>query len=107
MKRFVLFVLCAAMVLSLAACGKGSAPATTSGTDAAEGTQAQAVNADFYAGFGKTDITPKESVPMASYGDDRNRWSEGMITYLEARAVALKDAPPILPIRSAWQCPKN
>ena len=47
--------------------------------------------ADFFAGFGMTDITPQDSVPMASYGDDLRRFSEGRFTPLEARALAVTD----------------
>lgn len=43
----------------------------------------------FLAGFGMTDITPEDSVPMTSYGDDLRRFSEGRFTDLEARAVAV------------------
>ncbi len=45
----------------------------------------------FLAGFGMTDITPLDSVPMASYGDDMRRFSEGQFTPLEARALAVTD----------------
>ena len=34
----------------------------------------------FLAGFGLANITPEESVPMASYGDDLRRFSEGKFT---------------------------
>lgn len=43
------------------------------------------------AGFGLADITPQESVPMTSYGDDLRRFSLGNITDLQARALALSD----------------
>ena len=45
----------------------------------------------FLAGFGLSNITPEESVPLTSYGDDLNRFSEGKISELEARALALTD----------------
>ena len=45
----------------------------------------------FLAGFGWGDITPQDSVPMASYGDDLRRFSEGTDGTLDARAVALTD----------------
>ena len=45
----------------------------------------------FLAGFGLANITPEESVPMASYGDDLRRFSEGKFTELEARALAITD----------------
>lgn len=43
------------------------------------------------AGFGLADITPEESVPMTSYGDDLRRFSQGKITDLQARALAVSD----------------
>ena len=45
----------------------------------------------FQAGFGMADITPKASVPLASYGDSANRLSVGGYTDLEARCVAIRD----------------
>lgn len=45
----------------------------------------------FLAGFGMADITPEESVPLTSYGDDLNRFSEGKQSDLQARALALTD----------------
>ena len=36
----------------------------------------------FLAGFGVANITPEDSVPMASYGD--LRFSDGLYSYLEA-----------------------
>lgn len=45
----------------------------------------------FLAGFGMADITPEESVPLTSYGDDLKRFSEGKLSELEARALALTD----------------
>lgn len=49
------------------------------------------MSSSFLAGFGLADITPQDSVPMASYGDDLRRFSEGCFTPLEARAIALTD----------------
>ena len=46
----------------------------------------------FLAGFGMANITPEDSVPMASYGDDLRRFSEGKFTELEARALAITDS---------------
>ena len=45
----------------------------------------------FLAGFGLADITPEDSVPMASYGDDLRRFSQGVVAPLQARAIALTD----------------
>ena len=83
MKKIMCLLLSIIMLLSLVACAGGSA-----GSEAGATTEAKGV---FMAGFGKTDITPKDPVPMASYGDSKDRISTGMYSYLEARAVAVKD----------------
>ena len=86
MKKLITLLLIACMVLGLVACGGNGAE-----SGAAQDTQGGETGNVFMAGFGMQDITPKESVPMASYGDDKDRWSEGLLSYLEARAVVLKD----------------
>lgn len=45
----------------------------------------------FMVGFGMKLFTPEDSVPMASYGDDLRRFSEGKFSELEARAIAVTD----------------
>ena len=82
MKRILTLVLVLCMALSLVACG-ASAPAGEGGEGGEGGV--------FMAGFGMRDITPKDSVPLDSYGDARDRMSTGLYSKLEARAVALKD----------------
>ena len=84
MKKLFACILVCCMVLGLVACGSSSGAEAT-------GENGGQTGAVFMAGFGMQDITPKESVPMASYGDDKDRWSEGLLTYLEARAVVLQD----------------
>ncbi len=44
------------------------------------------------AGFGLADMTPEESVPMACYGDDLRRFSEGVDSPLEVRALVVTDS---------------
>lgn len=83
MKKILSVLLVLAMVMALAACGSGSGNA--SGGNGGAGTGENV----FMVGFGMQDITPKDSVPMASYGD--LRFSDGLFSYLEARAVAVKD----------------
>ena len=84
MKKLISIMLIIAVVFSLAACAGGSS--------AAQGTEAQTQeNSKFMAGFGKADITPEGSVNMAGYGDQATRLSNGFVSYLEARAVAIKD----------------
>ena len=80
MKKIFAILLTVCMLLGLVACG---------GAAAEEAQTTAAPAATFMAGFGMVDITPKESVPLASYGDDR--MSEGLYSKLEARAVVLKD----------------
>ena len=82
MKKLIVILLMLCMVVSLVACG-GASPVAT------EGSTAGAAGKTFMAGFGMTDITPRDSVPLASYGDDR--MSEGLYSKLEARAVVLQD----------------
>lgn len=83
MKKFASLFLVVCLILTLAACGEGAAPAGTT----AAATQASS----FRAGFGVVNITPDGEVNMAGYGDQKDRLNTGVITYLEARAVAIMD----------------
>lgn len=82
MKRFLSLLLVLTLAVSLAACGGASA-------GAGQDTQSQEAAPTFMAGYGKQDITPKESVPMAGYSD--GRMSEGIVSYLSAQVVAVQD----------------
>ena len=82
MKRIITLFLVAVMLFGMAACGSSS-PAADDVTTAPEPA--------FMAGFGKTDITPEEPVPMQGYADDRTRISSGLVTYLDAVCVAIQD----------------
>lgn len=100
MKKILALIMVLCLVLGLVACGSGSnenagstiAPAASDGTTAASTPAGPVKTGVFMAGFGLEDITPKDPVPMASYGDARDRISNGMYTYLQARAVAVQDA---------------
>ena len=100
MKKIISMILVIVMALGLAACGGGNG--------AAAGANGGNNSNVFMAGFGMQDITPKDSVPMASYG--YLRFSDGLYSYLEARAVAVKDANGDLLIFAvgdvSW-CPAN
>ncbi len=85
MKKLFACILVCCMVLGLVACGGASA-----GETGGAGGEGEATGGVFMAGFGMVDITPKDSVPLASYGDDR--MSEGLFSKLEARAVVVQDA---------------
>ena len=82
MKQILSILLVFCMALGLAACGVAGGAAGGNGDQPA---------GQFKAGFGKVDITPKGTVPLASYGDLRFN-DEGILSKLEARAVAVQDA---------------
>jgi len=84
-KKMVALLLLAVMVLSLCACGKEK--------DKGNGGSGEnsALSGKFSAGFGKVDITPKENVPLDSYGDAEHRISTGLLSYMYALAVAVTD----------------
>ena len=84
MKKFLAILISVCMMLSLFACASGD-----NTQQAASNTENAA--SSFQAGFGKADITPTGSVNMAGYGDQATRLSNGFVSYLEARAVAIKD----------------
>jgi len=46
---------------------------------------------DYLVGFGRADITPTESVPLAGYGYTSERMSTGVLSELKATAVAITD----------------
>ena len=90
MKRIIALCLVLCMAVALVACGSSSGTAGNTGA-AGEGTTAAAAAGGFKAGFGMRDITPKDPVPLDSYGDAKDRISTGLYSYLEARAVAVQD----------------
>ena len=85
MKNLVSLLLAFTLVIGLCACGAsgntGPAPETT-----------QATAAVMKVGYAKTDITPTDSVPLAGYGNSKERMSKGMLDYLYATCVYIEDA---------------
>lgn len=79
MKKIISLLLATVMVLGLFACAQ-------SGTEA----QPQA-EAAFQAGFGRANITPNYSVPLAGYGNTSQRMSQGFLSYLYATCIAVTD----------------
>lgn len=45
----------------------------------------------FVVGFGRADITPYDSVPLAGYGSDEERYSQGYLDYLYCLTLAMTD----------------
>ena len=78
MKKLLSLILAIVMLLSLCACGGSGA-----GDQEEETPQLQ-------IGYGKVNITPSYSVGLASSGDEKNRRSTGLISYLFATCVAVK-----------------
>ncbi len=74
MRRIFAILLLFVMVFAMTSCG------VEDGNDA------------FRVGFGRVEITPRESVPLDSYGDAERRWSEGYITKMYSHCVAMTDA---------------
>lgn len=84
MKKILALILVAALALSIAAC-------TGTGTD----TPAEAVGGVkegiFQVGFGRTNITPAESVPIGGMGNSERYMSEEVIDELYFSVIALQD----------------
>ena len=92
MKKIIAICLILCMALGLVACGGPGSTAEGAKGAAADGTTAGGAKTGvFMTGFGMRNITPKDSVPLDSYGDARDRMSTGIYTYLEARSVAVQD----------------
>lgn len=80
MKKIIVFVLCAVLLLSVfTGCG-------------GEQTQEPATPDTFCVGYAKADITPEVSVPLGGYGDEDQRLSKGFLEPSYATCVAFSDA---------------
>lgn len=84
MKRIFSLIFAILLLGSMVACGSAD-------SSAGDATDAPGGESQFMAGFGKTDITPDDPVPMQGYADDRTRISSGLVTYLEAVCIAITD----------------
>ncbi len=102
MKRILAVLMTLAMLLPLAACGGGSslAPAGTEAETLIQATGETKTEAPiagkhdvtgFCAGFGRGDITPETSVPLAGYGATSYRMSNNVLDPLYATCIALQD----------------
>lgn len=79
MKRIITFLLVLTMVLGLCACGEGGNGGTASAKDGLQ------------VGYNRQDITPKGGVPMAGYGNDYNRISNGFYDKIYITCIAFKE----------------
>ena len=87
MKKFLSLFLTLVMLLGLVACGSSDAGNGGDTTPATEGTPA------FQAGYAKIDITPTQhGIGMSGYGNEADRKSTGILSYVYAIAVAVQDA---------------
>ena len=106
MKKLLCILLALVMVISMAACGGASAPAaTTVANTATEGTAPAVADDGFRVGFARIDVTPKESVPLGSYGNSSERMSTGYFTYLYISAMAISygdDTLMMLTLDHSW-----
>ena len=83
MKKILSMIMVLAMALALCACGsasEGGAEATTA-----------APAATYQVGYGRANITPEYSVPLAGYGNTSMRMSTSFQTYLYSNCVAISD----------------
>ncbi len=78
MKKWLCIVLVFLVAFGILACGGDGGKETVNGSE------------DFQIGFGCVDITPTESVHLATYKDDDTRISKGALHPLYAYAVVMK-----------------
>ena len=87
MKKILVFILAATLLLSLCACGSSS----NTGADA-EGDPTQALSGQgLMIGYSTMNITPQYSVPLGGYGNSSTRMSDGFLDYLYTTAMAISD----------------
>ena len=89
MKKILCLLLAVVMLLSLCACG-GSGNKENNGEEAGNEATGEAAKEQLQLGYGKVNITPSYSVGLASSGDEKNRRSTGLISYLFATCLAMK-----------------
>ena len=99
MKKHFWLLLVASLfaVLFLAGCGNGGDPTSNPAETTAESGETTAPSADdpyagqFRVGHGRVNITPKDSVPLAGYGNTEFRLSTGFLDYVYATCIAITD----------------
>jgi len=81
MKKVLAIIFCTWMLLSLfAGCAQGGNETTTGAPEILK------------VGYGRADITPKESVPLYGYADSLKRYSTGVLDSIYASCTAFQDS---------------
>lgn len=84
MKKIIAYLLVAVLTLALCACGMDpNNPSSTEGT--------LILGDGLYVGYGKADITPSGSVPLAGYGNANDRMSTDRVTKIYTTCIAMTD----------------
>jgi len=91
MKKLLSILLLVTLTLSLFGCTAND-PNPSTEVPASTGTSAQGATGKFMVGLGRADITPRESVPLAGYGNTAMRMSTGFLDFLYTTCVAFTDA---------------
>lgn len=90
MKKFLCIFLTLCLALGLCACSK-SEPAANAGANAEAPTAGTDSAKTLKVGFGRENITPSYSVPLAGYGNTSMRMSQGFLSYIFATCIAITD----------------
>ena len=77
MKKIITLLLVVFMTFGLAACGESNV--------------ATVEEKGLRVGFGRADVTPSYSVPLAGYGNSSMRMSQGFLDYLYVTCIAITD----------------
>lgn len=91
MKKISALLLALAITLAMAGCS-GSGTNATAATEQTPAAIEQAAPGAFSVGFGRADITPAYSVPLAGYGNTSQRMSEGFYDLQYTTCTAFTDA---------------
>ena len=92
MKKLIAVILVMLMVLGMVACGASEGAADTGATPAATKDPNALAEGQLLVGYGRTNITPEDSVPLSGYGNTSRRMSSGFMDYLYATCFAVTDA---------------
>lgn len=88
MKKIITILLIITMMATLFGCGM-----VDNGKDSETAAKVEPIETfeQFVVGYGEGDITPYESVPLGSFGEEANRFSTGYWDYLYAQTIAISD----------------